>query len=67
MECLHCFKNPAQILHHVDLLFLNFLSDQRNSMKAVCKTCKDKDGKVSMMHFKVLRTAERHTVIIKII
>jgi len=44
----------------VDILFLTFFSDLRNSGRAVCKTCKDKDRKVAMVHFKVLRTEERH-------
>jgi len=44
----------------VDILFLTFFSDLRNSGRAVCKNCKDKDRKVAMVHFKVLRTEERH-------
>jgi hypothetical protein len=53
----------SETLHNfftwMDLLFLNFLSDQGNSRRVVCKTCKDKEGKASMVHFRVLRTAER--------
>jgi hypothetical protein len=53
----------SETLHNfftwVDLPFLNFLSDQGNSRRVVCKTCKDKEGKASIMHFRVLRTAER--------
>lgn len=44
----------------MDILFLTFFSDPINSGRAICKNCKDKDRKVAMVHFKVLRTEERH-------
>lgn len=54
----------SETLHNfftwVDILFLTFFSDPRNSGRAVCKTCKDKDREVAMVHFKVLRTEEKN-------
>jgi hypothetical protein len=37
----------------------NFFWDQWNWRKAISNTCKDKDGKAAMVHFKVLRAEDR--------
>jgi len=49
----------------VDIQFLTFFSDTRNSGRAVCKNCKERDRKVAMVQLKVIRTQERrnaHTI-----